>query len=89
MDNLRIQFLFRPFEMPNVKLNYYLSICMTKIHHSVIDFPGKENLGLINISLSLSAFREVLCEDALQSTIGDNLVWSASTDTQEGAQGSG
>ncbi|CAF3650727.1 unnamed protein product [Adineta steineri] len=30
--------------------------------------------------------REVLCEDALRSTIGDNLLWSASRDTQEGAQ---
>lgn len=27
----------------------------------------------------------MLCEDALRSTIGDNLLWSASRDTQEGA----
>jgi hypothetical protein len=32
-------------------------------------------------------FREVLCEDALQATIGDNLLWSASRDTQEGSNG--
>ncbi|UJR30964.1 hypothetical protein I4U23_018476 [Adineta vaga] len=32
--------------------------------------------------------REVLCEDALRVTIGDNLIWSASRDTQEGAQAS-
>ncbi|CAF3095044.1 unnamed protein product [Rotaria socialis] len=28
--------------------------------------------------------REVLCEEALRTTIGDNLLWSASSDTQEG-----
>ncbi|CAF0941465.1 unnamed protein product [Rotaria sp. Silwood1] len=32
--------------------------------------------------------REVLCEDALRSTIGTHLLWSASIDTQEGAQAS-
>jgi hypothetical protein len=32
-------------------------------------------------------FREVLCGDALRSTIGDNLLWSADRDIQEGAQG--
>ncbi|CAF0853207.1 unnamed protein product [Adineta ricciae] len=32
--------------------------------------------------------REVLCEDALRTIIGDNILWSASRDTQEGAQAS-
>ena len=32
-------------------------------------------------------FREVLCEDALRSIVGNNLLWSASRDTQEGTLG--
>ncbi|CAF3630180.1 unnamed protein product [Rotaria sordida] len=32
--------------------------------------------------------REVLCEEVLRTTIGSNLLWSASSDTQEGVQAS-
>lgn len=32
-------------------------------------------------------FSEVLCQEALQATIGDNLLWSSSRDTQEGVKG--
>jgi hypothetical protein len=32
-------------------------------------------------------FSEVLGQDALKSTIGDNLFWSTSHDTQEGVAG--
>jgi hypothetical protein len=60
---------------------------MKRIHHYVIDFAGElNNFKFVFFSLILF-FREVLCEDALRSTIGDNLLWSASRDTQEGAQG--
>ncbi|CAF4359354.1 unnamed protein product, partial [Adineta steineri] len=31
---------------------------------------------------------EVLCGDAIQVTVGDNLFWSTSRDTQEGAEAS-
>lgn len=35
------------------------------------------------------AFREVLCQEALRSIVGDNFLWSASSDTAEGALGEG
>jgi hypothetical protein len=45
------------------------------------------NISMTNTCQQCSYFREVLCEEALQSTIGSHLLWSASTDTQEGMIG--
>jgi len=39
------------------------------------------------ISFFNYCFSEVLCQEALQTTIGNNLLWSTSRDTQEGIQG--
>ncbi len=46
------------------------------------------NFYLKNFRFNLVYFcSEVLCQEALQLTIGNNLLWSTSRDTQEGIQG--
>ncbi len=72
--------------MHNVKFVYYLFIYMIKIPLYAIDFVGKFSDLDFN-PLFIYFLSEVLCQEALQCTIGNHLLWSTSRDTQEGSQG--
>jgi hypothetical protein len=73
--------------MFNVKFVCYSFIYMTKILQYAIDFVGKFQSVTIKTCLNFIFYSEVLCQEALQLTIGNNLLWSVSRDTQEGVEG--
>jgi len=75
--------------MLNKKFDCYLSIYTIKNPSYVIDFVSEFEFNrMINVWFwTMLLFSEVLCQEALQATIGDNLLWSSSRDTQEGVKG--